>query len=136
MLKQSTQKRCIWIVLALFSAIAVVGDGLHFLPGLGHDCRGTHLPLAAQSGCHGVDCADETAHLEIGYHKYLAATSAGSCGDDCPVCQYFTQAKSVPLTVVFEIDSRVVEGRISTIRPLLADYIVGAYYSRAPPSCG
>jgi hypothetical protein len=136
MIKQSAQKRCIWIVLALFSAIAVVGDGLHFLPGLGHDCRGMHPPLVAQADCHGGGCAEEaTNRVEEGLHKYLAATSTAPNDDDCPICQYCSQAQSVSLTVDFDINFCVVERRITTIRSLFVDHVAGAYSSRAPPSC-
>jgi hypothetical protein len=130
MIQQSARKRCIWIVLALFSAIAVAGDGLHFLPGLGHDCRGTHRPLAALGDCHRSNCS------EAGHFKNLSANSVAPNSDDCPVCRFFTQSQSVPLTVVFEIDYRVVEGRVSSIRPLLVDRVAAAYSSRAPPSLG
>lgn len=140
MLKRSTQKRCVWIVLALFSAIAVAGDGLHFLPGLGHDCRESHLPLVARDDCHRHDNASgqesELIRLTAGHRQGISAISPGEDGDHCPVCQYFTQAKTVPLAVAFEIDSRVVEGRIPTNRPLLEDHFAGAYSSRAPPVCG
>jgi hypothetical protein len=136
MRKRTTQKRCIWIVLALFSAIAVAGNGLHFVPGLGHECGETHRLLALQGGCHGSDCVKESAHLGADHRQNSPVVSVAPESDDCPVCQFFTQAKSVPLTVAFEIDSRVAEGRISTIRPLLADRVPGVYHSRAPPSCG
>ena len=137
MIKQSVQKRCIWIVLTLFSAIAVAGDGLHFVPGMGHDCRETQLPLAAQGVCHRSDCANGYAHLVAGkQNNLLSVVSVAPNSDNCPVCQFFTQAQSAPLTVAFEIDTRVVEGRISTIRPLLIDQVIGAYHSRAPPFCG
>jgi hypothetical protein len=136
MRKQSAQKRCIWIVLALFSAIAVMGNGLHFVPGLGHECGETHRPLAAQGGCHSSDCAKESAHFAADHRNNSPVVSVALKSDTCPVCQFFTQAKSVPLTVAFEIDSRVAEGRISTIHPLLADRVPGVYNSRAPPSCG
>ena len=130
MIQQSAQKRCIGVVLALFSAIVAAGDGLHFLPGLGHDCREMRLLLAALGDCHRSDCA------EAGHCKLLSAISVAANSGDCPVCQFFTQAQSVPLTVAFEIESRVVEGRIPMIRPLLVDRVAGAYSSRAPPSCG
>ena len=130
MIQQSARKRCIWIVLTLFTAIAAAGDGLHFLPGLGHHCREMRLPFDAQGGCHWSDCG------EAGHFKILSATSVASSDENCPVCQFFTQSQSVPLAVAFEIESRVVEGRISIIRPLLVDRVAGAYSSRAPPSCG
>jgi hypothetical protein len=135
MLKQSARKQCIWIVLALFSAIAALGDGLHFLPGLGHDCRETHNPLVTHLDCPKSDCVYENASADDNIHKRFGTVTVTHAGDECPLCQYFTQAQSVPLTVLFEIDSRMVERRNQAISPLLADHHAAAYSSRAPPSC-
>jgi hypothetical protein len=104
-------------MLALFSAIAATGSGLHFLPGVGHD--------------HGCP-AEPLSPVASG----VGATAGDADDEHCPVCQYFTQAQTVPLLVAFEIDLPVVYWRITTIRPLLADQVAAAYNSRAPPSCG
>ncbi|MCC6125648.1 MAG: hypothetical protein IT426_11845 [Pirellulales bacterium] len=136
MLKQPSNKRCVWIVFTLFSAIAATGNGLHFLPGLGHDCRETHLPPAAHGESRGVDCTGTHAFNQTSGCEGRPAVAIAANHDECPVCQYFTKAKTVPQTVAFEIESRVVEGRIPSIRSLLLARPLGAYFSRAPPSLG
>jgi hypothetical protein len=140
MTQPSAKRRCVWIVLALFSAIAVVGNGLHFLPGLGHDCEEADGPVAV---CGVVAASQSTENSAAGpwRTKRIAlqdgsAISALPGRSDCPVCQFFTQAQTVPLTVSVEIDFGVVEGRWLSIRPLLVDPVVGAYHSRAPPAGG
>jgi hypothetical protein len=122
MFSPAVQKRLISWVLALFSAIAIAGDGLHFLPGLGHGCHESHA-------CHDISL------ISVGHHEDGLAVSAAENAEDCPVCHFFMQAKTVVLTVDFQIDSQLVAGRIPTIRPLLTDRVVAAYSSRAPPSC-
>jgi hypothetical protein len=105
------------MVLTLFSAIAVTGSGLHYLPGVGHDHDCLAKPL-----------------LPTGSGASSLATTAGD--EHCPICQYFTQAQTVPLLIAFEIDFPVVDGRISPVHSFLSDHATTAYSSRAPPSCG
>jgi hypothetical protein len=135
MIKQSSQKRCVWIVLALFSAIAVAGNGLHFLPGLGHDCGNSHPSASANE----VACSEHPdCHSTVRFSDAQGKTTLGSSGGekDCAVCQYFTQAKIVLLTFDFDFQSHAVEGRVSVYRSLTIDDIPGAYCPRAPPVLG
>jgi hypothetical protein len=140
MIKQSAKQRCVWIMLALFSAIAAVGDGLHFLPGLGHDCEEAEERVAVcgvLAASHNTEnCAGEHWRADRSALKDRSAVSALPGRSDCPVCQFFMQAQSIPLTVSFEIEFHAVEGRFLPSRPLLVDHVVGAYHSRAPPVCG
>jgi hypothetical protein len=136
MINRSAHKRCAWMVLVLFSAIAVTGNGLHFLPGVGHECRGNHRSLETSAESQRPTRANEFVRSAAEHDRNFSAISGDEDSDHCPVCQYFTQAQTVPLSVAFVIDSDVAEGRILTIRPLLANGVAGAYSSRAPPSCG
>jgi hypothetical protein len=136
MIRQSIQKRCVWAAVAVFSVIAVAGNGLHFMPGLEHDCREPHRQFADCENHRLSDGSEEFSSAEMGGRESSPAISVSRNCDDCPVCQYFTQAQSVPLAVAFEIDSRAVESNILTIRPPLVDRTPDAYCSRAPPSCG
>jgi hypothetical protein len=120
----------------VFSAIAVAGNALHFMPGMGHDCQQSHRPhTSCETLQHSVGSEEFSSAVTCGRESRPAISVSRNC-DDCPVCQYFTQAQSVPLAVAFEIDSRAVESNILTIRPLLVDRTPDAYCSRAPPSCG
>jgi hypothetical protein len=130
-------KRTRWFVFALFTVLAVAGNGLHFLPGLGHGCGKSHLPTSTNS----VACSEHSAcHATADplHHDGAITISLADGGDDedCPVCQYFTQAKTVFLTVDFDFHSHAVEGRIATYRSLPIDRVSGAYCSRAPPVFG
>jgi hypothetical protein len=133
---QSAQKRCVWAAIAVFSAIAMAGNGLHFIPGMGHDCREPHRPFADCENHRLSDGSEEFSSAESCGRESCPAISVSRNCDDCPVCQYFTQAQSVPLAVAFEIDFRAVKRNILTIRPLLVNRTPDAYCSRAPPSCG
>jgi hypothetical protein len=134
MLKQSTQKRIIWVVLTLFSAIAVAGNGLHSLPGLGHSCRSSHDFRSAHDCCHiSHDLTAGQEHSARHECDIYAQVKSGS-EDDCAICRFFLQAKSLPLSIALESNRVAVYGPIDAYHSVLLGPIYTAYESRGPPS--
>jgi hypothetical protein len=130
MFRQSKLKRCVWAAVAAFSAIVVAGNGLHWIPGLGHDCQ--HSPFEAEA-----DCRFHEGHDGFSGEPKDSrpAISVSHDGGDCPICRFFTQAQSVPPTFDVDTNSNAVERQVPTVHSIfLADAVI-AYSSRAPPSC-
>jgi hypothetical protein len=104
MFRQNKLKRCVWIAVAAFSVIVVAGNGLHWIPGLGHDCQ--HSPFEAEADCRlheghdgfSGDPKDSRPAISVSYDR-----------GDCPICRFFTQAQSVPLVFNVDTNSNAVE---------------------------
>jgi hypothetical protein len=117
-------------MLALYGSIAVLGQGLHVLPGLGHDCLGEHGEDASHfhgatasvfsSDRPGVRAADGEHHL--------------SCGKDCPICQYFAQAKSFLVLGGVASEPLPVSAHFTSLPLCFSLNSLSAYQSRGPPA--
>jgi hypothetical protein len=120
-----------WALAGLYGAIAVLGEGLHGLPGLGHGCSGEH---------HG----GETCHIHSMAAGGFSSDRAGAyaaegehhlaCAQDCPICHYFAQAKCF-----LEMDGLTGESlpvcTHHAITPLCFSlHTLSAYQSRGPPA--
>jgi hypothetical protein len=115
-----------------FALIAMLGEGLHFLPGLGHYdhalCDGC-MPSHSSSS---HDCTN-AEHSESGSNSILNSHGSHNAAD-CPVCQYFAQAKPLVVTLNTVADSLVVVERLEIDATVLQSRSQLAYHSRAPPS--
>jgi hypothetical protein len=126
------QKRPIggWGILALFSIIAVMGEALHVLPGMGHSCR--MLPHG-RGECH-VHCA-----AVAGFPADLPALCAAdheeqiSC-ENCPICQYFSQAKSLLVLSDCAYESLPIYAQFTALPLIFFQGSLSAYQSRGPPA--
>jgi hypothetical protein len=133
MLTQSFQKRCVWASIALFSIVALSGNGLHFLPGMGHSGCG-HVELCSSNG---RENSFSDAHHHSDSHAFSTdcrATSSLNSDDDCPICHFLAQAKNLVLAIHFEGNSEFVCRYITVYSSLSFEAFRAAYHSRAPPS--
>ncbi len=85
-------RRARTLCLTFYFAIVVAGNGLHFLPGNGHGCSGSHHSLGAHShGCDGHThehaTTPDTSTADNGPSGHLLATH------DCQICKWFAQAQ-------------------------------------------
>jgi hypothetical protein len=119
-----------WALIALYFSIAVLGEALHVLPGMGHGCAADHHGGEA---CHFRSAARVFSSDRPGVcvegrdHEY-------SCADNCPICQYFAQAK-----YFLELEGILSESLPNCVRqiasPLPLDrQSLSAYQSRGPPA--
>ena len=114
-----------WILLALFGGIASIGQGLHFLPGLGHFPATSH---SVRHGCQGHDCS-KRAWAPPGHN---GPSFVGV--HDCPICKYFALVKRVPMAARVLRDHTVLsEPPVLSLR-LVSRQAARVYDSRGPPT--
>jgi hypothetical protein len=127
-----------WIVLAVFSAASLLGQGLHLLSGCGD--LGGHL-LAKRSCSTHVDCrgcCQTKAHdasdgnLDASGGAALVGASHGH-SDDCLICRFLAQGKLTSYSHAF-LENAPLQPQLQPAAPsiLMADAI-GPYSARAPP---
>ena len=133
MLTQSRKKRCIWAAIAIFSAIAVLGNGLHSLPGLGHSSCG-HVDLFSTDGC-GDSATDRhchpSSHTDTAEWESLRSLHSN---DDCPICHFLAQAKTLAPATILEVSYDVAFYNVIDYQSNFIEPIQAAYQSRGPPS--
>jgi hypothetical protein len=115
----------------IFAFIAIMGEGLHLLPGMGHSCT-----------CH-IDCmvsAPSAAELDgCCEHHFSTVThleqNSGAINNaaDCPVCIFLSLAKSYLSTEYAACDCLPIVERLAVCSPLLEGRFVCSYHTRAPP---
>jgi hypothetical protein len=127
-----------WIVLAVFSATSLLGQGLHLLTGCG-DLAG-HL-LANRSCSTHVDCrgccqrkphdASAGNSDDSGGAAWVGASQGHS--DDCLICRFLAQGKLTSYSHAF-LESAPLRPQLQPAAPsiLMADAI-RPYSARAPP---
>jgi hypothetical protein len=122
-----------WGVAALFAAVMVCGEGLHFLPGFDHSehaatCCCGHL---------GDFSSGDAAHTPSSASLAAAADhESHATGSTCVICSFFAQAHCLPVALIdidateHVVDCCAAAADVSAIAFFLA------YHSRAPPSVG
>jgi len=121
----------IWVFTAFFAFIVTMGEGLHFLPGMGHSLEHSH-DLLFHSTIADIDgCNHHTSVIKHSDKNQDGTNNA----DDCVVCKFITHAKNCLLTVYFVVDYTTITWQLAVYSPLLESRFVGTYHSRAPP-CG
>lgn len=116
-----------WAVAIFFGAIALLGEGLHLLPGMGHD------EVAAQAGSDEGSRSDCAAKSVPG-DGFVAGCGTSNHDGDCPICQFYAQAKQVSAAVQgcgLHLVALAPPAAVAA-RPELPLTLV--YLSRAPPS--
>ena len=115
----------------LFAFIAIMGEGLHLLPGMGHSCA-CHLDYVVSSpSAAALDgCCDR--HSPAVTH---AEQNPGAMNDaaGCPVCMFLSLAKSYLSTEYAACDCLPIVERLAVCSPLLESRFVCSYHTRAPP---
>ena len=88
----------IWTAVVSFAAASLVGEGLHLLPGCGHDhgvssgqCH--HGVCTCQSQHRAVGCGVAEQHEEAVGGGFPAGHFTGD-EDACPICRFIAQAKA------------------------------------------
>lgn len=131
----------VWSLAAVFAVANVAGQGLHLLPGLGHNCCPPPLRSAAEvdHACHSCgdgDHASPRSHdVPIPGHTALAESPNSLLhAGNCPICQFMGQFK-----VSSECGPQLaVSSLVGEVPPLgagrLAGFSLSAYDSRAPPA--
>jgi len=122
-----------WGLLILFSAIALLGEALHLLPGLQHEGCALHPEWGeACADCHGTAVADPSSNP-----SFTAAERDGHfCSSgDCPICQYFAQAKCFVAVEVFACEFLPIYARPTAQSLIFSPQVLCVYQSRGPPAC-
>jgi hypothetical protein len=119
----------VYAFITQFAFIAIIGEGLHFLPGMGHSdecscCSHSDTNHDCSATSHALVISQE---VQNSHDLHKAA--------DCPICQYFAQVKPLILAFNVETDYLVVIERIEVASSFLLSRCETAYQSRAPPSC-
>jgi hypothetical protein len=120
----------VWTFTALFAFLAMFGEGLHFVPGLGHsyDCS-VNCCLASRT-----DPQEEHPLA----HPAAPVLSEGNAKDinnaaDCAICKYFSHAKPLLAPDFFWGDYPLVAEKTAVCPLIFQSRFVCAYHSRAPP---
>ena len=115
----------------LFAFIAIMGEGLHLLPGMGHSC-GHHLDCMVSSpssadldGC----CVH---HSQTVTHSDPTSSEIKDAAD-CPVCMFLSLVKSYLSTQYAATACLPIVERLAVCTPLLESRFVCSYHTRAPP---
>ncbi len=116
---------------ACFAFIAMMGEGLHFLPGMGHSC------------CHTLDCLDychfcaepDGPSLPCSQTVSHSGHNTGAVGNAavCPVCMFLSLAKMCLPAESAASECAPIVHRLAVCSPLLQSRFFGSYLSRAPP---
>jgi len=81
----------IWAAAVSFLAVSLIGQGLHVLPGCGHDCGLDHSP-ATSHGQHGhAGCCVSHQHPQPTPSDSRSSSSTDE--EDCSICRLIAQAK-------------------------------------------
>jgi hypothetical protein len=119
------------VFTAFFAFIAMMGEGLHVLPGMGHSCEQplecSILSRTAAGHDDSFDC-HSSADANFGRNLHKIDNAA-----DCAVCKYFSLAKSCLSIDCAACDFITITERLVVCSPLLESSFVGTYQSRAPP---
>jgi hypothetical protein len=115
----------------LFAFIAIMGEGLHLLPGMGHSCA-CHLDcmVSSPSATHVDGCCDRPSPA-VSHSDPNSSEIRDSA--DCPVCLFLSLAKSYLSTEYAACDCLPVVERKAVTSPLLESRFVCSYHTRAPP---
>ena len=110
-----------WVVLLAFAAIAVPGQGLHLLPGMGHfhgvaDGCGLEMGQAAQNAGWNVSHDGSLQHA-----------------DGCAICQFAAEAKFVPHPPVCIFCDATVTYLATADCAVFSGHCDQPFYARGPP---
>jgi hypothetical protein len=114
-----------------FAFIAMMGEGLHILPGMGHSCDHRRDCIVYSSSAADFDgCCGH--HSPAVTHEDQNPNGINNA-DDCAVCKFFALAKSCLLADHVAYDHIIIAERLVVCSPFFQSRFVGSYLSRAPP---
>jgi hypothetical protein len=121
----------VYAFTAFFALIATMGEGLHFLPGMGHFCE--HDPDCALScmpdvGLHSSPICHTPTFSHSGKESEQLHNAA-----DCAVCTFLSLAKSCPPALTAACDFTPIVERLAICFSHFQSRFVGSYLSRGPP---
>jgi hypothetical protein len=122
----------IYALTASFASIAMMGEGLHLLPGLGHSCCDSDECSADFSSASHLDGCN--IHSVVLSSRHDNANHANNAAD-CPVCKFFSHTKPCFLPAFIADNYIAVSGRLDVSYRLLESRFACVYHSRAPPCC-
>lgn len=141
------RKSLTWSLLATFSALSLVGQGLHLLPGLGHGPFSE--PCSGDLGHrHSSHCSSARAHV---HHTHIATkqrldkayryrqpsserVSLGTCGGPCSICTFFAQGQLIDCPALLPGLARLGYRDPGALPVVVSVNLIRAYSSRAPPA--
>jgi hypothetical protein len=108
-----------------------MGEGLHFLPGMGHPCDHSIAcevlsPIAGDFNGHSGGNFPAITHSDRNPHAINNI-------DDCAVCKFFSLVKTCISLDSDVSDHIIVAERLAIYSSLLESRFIGSYQSRAPP---
>jgi hypothetical protein len=109
--------------------VALFGNGLHCLPGMGH----SHCEHVEFFGSGGENQAFIATHFSLGECKDDASLNSD---DDCPICHFLAQAKSLVTLPHLECNGENLCHFVTVYSPTISDSFHAAYRSRGPPCLG
>jgi hypothetical protein len=115
----------------LFAFVAILGEGLHLLPGMGHSCACHPDCMVSSPSAADLDgCCDH--HSPVVTHSDPDSFEIKDAAD-CPVCLFLSLAKSYLATDYAPCDCLPIVERLAACTPLLVSRFVCSYHTRAPP---
>jgi hypothetical protein len=119
------------VFTTLFAMIAIMGEGLHFVPGLGHSCGQSHDSDHFSSKDRNVDdCCRH--HSAVAMYSDLDLDKSVDAAD-CAICKYFSLAKPCLLASFTTFDYLTITECLPDYSSILESRFIGSYHSRAPP---
>jgi hypothetical protein len=124
-----TRKSLVWIFTVLFAFLATMGEGLHFLPGMGHSCCDCYV-CSHESQAADHECC-QWHHVAL-IRTGVQATDVHN-PSDCPICKYFSQIKPYFAPACVTVEHSPVAQRFTVLVSLLEGRTVSPYQPRGPP---
>jgi hypothetical protein len=131
MLMKILRNGIVYAFTILFASIAMMGEGLHTLPGVGHSCgQSSDCVRSVPTECDGHDChSDRYPAFTHSVHSSDGTNSA----TDCAVCKYISLAKTCRLAAHLVGDCFHLSELLPIYCCIVECQMVGSYQSRAPP---
>jgi hypothetical protein len=117
-----------WGVAALFAAVFVCGESIHFLPGFGHFSHCCH-----EHSRHCLSCGGSVSAERV----FVGSATAGHrvIGEsECAICNFLAQVHCLPMAPVGAGESRQTASQDNVAGHLVLSEFAGVYHSRAPPA--
>lgn len=113
-----------------FAFIAMMGEGLHAIPGVGHSCQQSIKCISLHTTTADNDCCTQCfPSFTFSDHS----SDVESDADDCAVCKFFSLSKPCLFTNHLESDSIQLSEQLPVYCLVFKSRFIDTYHSRAPP---
>jgi hypothetical protein len=123
-MRKPAQKFFVWGLTAHFALLALVGEGLHFLPGWGHSCGHSSHEYSWDGG--------EKGPPSFGISSLKHSDGVHNAAD-CAICKYFSLAKPCLFSACLECAPFTQIEFLAVFSSRIESRAVGTYQSRGPP---